>query len=527
MTTAPLAARIDVDPPFKPFGDADCETEVKLLKDRYCDYFLGTAPFNLQSVREDSYLIIGRRGSGKTALSRYFGFQKHVPAGTCIDVDEPAVFQKILGEIARHDGEAREIAIPRLVRMWELVFWSVIFRELKDLHPAIATACFLGHTPSSVSTFIRDVIKHLLSFLTRDQGGAVAQGLEDLIADERIRKARDLVLEHSRRSPIFVAVDTLEQYNVRDDAMMRATAALVQCAAAFNIDYASRGVHLKVFMSGEVFPHLKEGVILNPLKSVRNPLYLLWRPKDLLRLLCWRYYKFLEDRALLPPRTPDIDWESHRDVLERMWQPFFGEHLTNGRGLQERTFPYVLRHTQMRPRQLILLCNGIARRSRDNGSLPRIRGEDVVAALRAGEGELASEVINSYVSLYPRVGQIVDALMGIDMMFEGRELDRRAKHSSSQWPKGEYSPSNFRQLVAELGIVGRVRTRDDQAGFVAADFEYASSERLPLGVHDSCVVHPMFFERLKVKTAPYRVYPFPDHPDFRGLNGHGSEVGAG
>jgi hypothetical protein len=30
----------------------------------------------------------------------------------------------------------------------------------------------------------------------------------------------------------------------------------------------------------------------------------------------------------------------------------------------------------------------------------------------------------------------------------------------------------------------------------------------------------MFFERLRVATARYRVYPFPDHPDFRAVNGH-------
>lgn len=519
MKRAAALVGSDVDARFMPFGEADCETEIKLLKDRYSDYFLGTAPFNRESVREDNYLIIGRRGSGKTALSHYFGFQTHVPAGTCIDVDEPAVFQKVLGEIARHDAESREVAIPRLVRMWELVIWSVIFRELKDLDPAIATACFLGQASSDVSTFIRDVIKQLVNVLSRDRNGKVARGLEGLIADDRLRRAREVVLQRSRRSPIIVAVDTLEQYNIRDDAMMRATAALVQCAAAFNIDYARQGVHLKVFMSGEVFPHLKEGVILNPLKSVRDPLYLLWRPKDLLRLLCWRYYKFLEDRALLPAGTGDIDWGSYGDVLERMWQPFFGEHLTNRRGLKEDTFPYVLRHTQMRPRQLILLCNGIARRSRDNGYLPKIRAEDIVLGLRETEGELANEVINSYVSLYPGVGRIVDALRGIDMTFEGRELDRRASRSSSHWPKGEYSPSNFRQLVAELGIVGRVRKKDELAGFIAADFEYASSERLPLGVHDSCVVHPMFFEKLNVATAPFRVYPFPDHPDFSDVNG--------
>ena len=49
----------------------------------------------------------------------------------------------------------------------------------------------------------------------------------------------------------------------------------------------------------EVFPHLKEEVILNPLKSVRNEVYMHWRPKDLMRLISWRFYNYLEALDLL------------------------------------------------------------------------------------------------------------------------------------------------------------------------------------------------------------------------------------
>ena len=80
--------------------------------------------------------------------------------------------------------------------------------------------------------------------------------------------------------------------------MMRATAALVQCASHFNLTMAQHGIHLKVFLSAEVFPALAETVITNPIKYVRRPIHLHWRPKDLIRLVCWRYFQHLRQRQI-------------------------------------------------------------------------------------------------------------------------------------------------------------------------------------------------------------------------------------
>jgi broad-specificity NMP kinase len=72
--------------------------------------------------------------------------------------------------------------------------------------------------------------------------------------------------------------------------------------------------------------------------------------------------------------------------------------------------------------------------------------------------------------------------------------------------------------VAELGIVGRVRSYDERTGIVEADFEYSKDRRIPLLVDTNCVVHPMFFHRLNIDmVSALRVYPFPDHQEYREL----------
>jgi hypothetical protein len=325
------------------------------------------------------------------------------------------------------------------------------------------------------------------------------------------------VLEIAAREPVIVAIDTLENYAMSDEATMRALGALIQCASTFNRDYSRKGIHLKVMFMGEVFPYVKEEVVLNTLKFVRNELHLHWRPKDLMRLICWRFQWYLESTGRGPRLAREVRWDAHEDVLKSVWERYFGRTLVNGRGVPEKTFPYVLRHTQLRPRQLIVLCNSIAKRAERAGTFPTLAPEHTKGALADGDNALADEVVNSYSSVYRNVGRIVDCLTGLPMVFKGAELDRRAKHSAAHWPNGSYSPDAFRQLVAQLGIVGRVRSTGAD-GTLEADFEYFEEGRLPLLVQEDCVIHPMFYRRLKTDLGKRMlVFPFPDHEEFREL----------
>jgi hypothetical protein len=503
---------------FNPFGEADCESEVKLLKADYSRYFFYHTRFNNVALDPNVFLIVGRRGAGKTALAQFFSFQKQLQNAIAIDVDEPAAFEKVLEEIALTTAHSREVAIPRIAKIWHFVIWAVMFRELQHRDSRIRAACIFGNKEGKLSSFIRHALKALLSRVTEDEDDLLDH-LESLFADTRIQGGMSAVLNLAKKEPVIIAFDTLENYAIQDVTMMRATAALIQCGSDFNRDYARLGLHIKIFAMAEVFPYLKEEVVLNPLKFVRNEVYLHWRPKDLLRLISWRFYNYLQAIDQLMPESNAIDWDNYNDVLEKMWYPYLGRSLRNPQDLSEETFPYVLRHTQMRPRQLIVLCNTIANEAIRSGSFPYIRPAEIMQAIQKGQNALAEEIINSYSSVYPKVSRILDALSGLPMIFKANELDRRARQTASEWPSGEYSLHSFRQLVTELGIVGRVRYLSAEAGYAEADFEYSLEGRLPILVDDLCAIHPMFYQKLNINTQDrLRVYPFPDHEEFKAVS---------
>jgi len=501
---------------LEPFGEADCESELKVLgSSEYSKYYFDHTRFNREALSPKVFLIIGRRGAGKTALSQFFSFQQLMPRVTTIEVDEPAAFQQLMSKMAESAASTREVAIPRLVKIWEFVIWSTIFWQLQDKDPRIKAAVLFADQTDQVSTFIRQVLKFLVSkFLEADND--LADELEDFISNERIQRAKRAVLEVVKGNKVIIALDTMENYAVRDESMMRSMGALIQCASRFSRNYARHGIYLKVFIMAEIFPHLKEEVSLNPLKFIHDEIYLQWRPKDLMRLISWRYDRYLKQNNLLIPATGKLDWDNHHDVLKEKWEPYWGKKLQTRQGIIEETFPYVLRHTQLRPRQLIVLCNSIARHSQEGETFPKFEPDSIIEGIQRAEKRLAEEVMNSYSSVYPGAARIAEALSGLPLIFKGNELDKRAPQTASQWPAGEYSSYAFRQFVSELGIVGRVRNVSEKTGIVEADFEYAGDSRISLLVNDLCVIHPMFYKKLNIRmTKNLCVYPFPDHEEFK------------
>ena len=117
--------------PFHPFGEVSCELEKKKFGGRYSEYYFTETPFTKPAMDPDTYLIIGRRGSGKTSLSEYFGFQQELANATSIDVNEPGVYHAILNQVAQKLDQPSELAIPLIKDVWEYAIWQLVLHHIK------------------------------------------------------------------------------------------------------------------------------------------------------------------------------------------------------------------------------------------------------------------------------------------------------------------------------------------------------------------------------------------------------------
>ncbi len=496
-----------------PFGEESCEHEIKVLQDQYHQYYYNQSRFNQDVLDRDVYLIVGRRGSGKTSLTQYFNFQNHIRNAHSIDVNEPQVYSHILQGIADRNFISIDLAIGEVVKIWDYLIWTLIFNEYREHDPQIKAADVMIRK-GNASHFIHDVLAGLIKKYV-DESGRLSDEISDLLTSPIFVNAQQKVLEFTAREPVIIAIDTFERYDLYNPPMMVVTASLIQCANNFNIAYAHKGIHVKAFVAAEIFPHIQETVITNPTKFIRDPVYLLWRPKDLMRLITWRFYKYLEESGYRLPFN-SIDWNDQREIRQKLWDPFFGKQVRNLCGREEQSLPYILRHTQMRPRQMVILCNRIARDATKQGKFPYFKDISISRAVASIESELAGEILSSYSQIYPGASDIVTALSAAPPIFPGNYLDQVAKRTSGFWPKGSYTANGFRRLVTELGIVGRVRKEDEKSGIVEADFEYNMNDRLVLSSDDRCAIHPMFYSKLQIKRdGKYIVYPFPDDEEYR------------
>ena len=498
-----------------PFGQPDCEAERDVFQETYQDLYFHLSPFNGEALDKENYLFIGRRGSGKSSLAHYLTFQQQMTGASCIDVNEPAALETVLRKMASEVSTPFELSSFTVSRIWEFIIWSLVFEVFKDRDEAIKDACVLKCTHRRPTLIVESILQQTVVPMLSDATESSIEQIERCLNSASFENAKRLVLNFASEQPIIVAIDTLEERNsTENQALLRVHAALIECASKFNTRYKNKGIHLKTFISAEIFPHLAESEISNTTKYIRNPVFLQWRPKPLLRLVAWRFFQFLNRNPIRGLDIAEPTWDDYQDVKAKSWDPFFGKKIMSARMHEEDSFAYVLRHTQLRPRQLVILCNTIAKRAESRVSFPTFHDEDIVDGVKAAEQLLATEILNSYSKIFPNVAGIVRALTKFPVMFKGKELDRVASSTASEWPAGDYSPLRFKQILTELGIVGRVRNRNNK--FVDADFSYALDDTLFLRDSDDCVVHPMFYNKLSIDTRQdLIVFPFPDHPSFR------------
>src|SRR5438067_9140959 len=97
--------------PKHPFGEESCEAELNTLQHSYSDYYFTHTFFTEKALHPDTYLFVGRKGSGKTSLAHYFTFQKALHDYECIDVDEPTVYHEVLRKITKSLSQDSTIPI--------------------------------------------------------------------------------------------------------------------------------------------------------------------------------------------------------------------------------------------------------------------------------------------------------------------------------------------------------------------------------------------------------------------------------
>ena len=458
--------------------------------------------------------IIGRRGAGKTAFLNSLSLDRKYDVVVALEPGDafPSMIRGIEQKLP-HDILPEETA-----RLWHNLLWGAVFQELLARHPGqptlVAVAHYLEGLGVTPATSLYAVMRAILGAVARlnDKVKMLVDAVEDLTSKGitfRTAKtcAEDFLRERGLQA--IILMDSLEQFPLDEPAMAKAMIGLLSCVGQFN--QPNGPCEIRCCLPSELYPRLIT-LAANPLKDLSSRTFLQWRSTELLHMAAMRYAAFvrLYDPATHRAHFAGLDIAC-RDDLRAFWAHVLPETVTNRIGVAEDSVAYLMRHTQLLPRHLLLYLNEIGRKSlARNGKAKRFSPEAVVEGIRGSEHMLCKEVFSGYRQVHPSAEQACrGALPNLGPVFRFGDLHKVVnRHRRSL---GELQdPHDLLATLLGIGAIGVVAQQNER--YTEAVFDYTVPDNLHPRADDSFCVHPIFVEEYRVTDhhrtpSPRPVYP--------------------
>jgi hypothetical protein len=497
-------------PHEKPFGptnaaNIDDETVFSMLlesNNRIVDQF-----------KSNRSLIIGRKGSGKTSFLR--GYAKYRIQES---INTANTFSEIVSSI---EGKSKEfIFVEKVSQLWDHIFTLCAFRgicnNLKEPAKEIAIIRdYCGEHNLADGEAIEDWLWKLVRIakdkIKSEKISSVAAVISEIAGnDYEATKRAALNALAANKECAIILVDSLEQYPVDIAEVAHAMSGLLHCVGEFNERH--RWIKVRLCLPAEMYHSFCE-ISANPLKDFSQRITLHWHPKELLKIAASRFqiYLKLQHRGL-----KYIEYSDKLTASEFLKQ-FMPRQILNGIGGPEDPISYILRHTQLMPRQLLRILNSIFREaySSELRSFPIIDRASIIAGIKKEEVYLVEEVCSAFHTRYRSLRHVCEnTISSLPLVFDAGTLHNAFNQSGKKY-FGSDDFDDFKRMLIEAAVIGRVITEKKESNYVHGMFEYTAAHKLITSSEDQLCIHPIFAEvfHYKKSEGDKPVYPYGTNPD--------------
>jgi hypothetical protein len=270
----------------------------------------------------------------------------------------------------------------------------------------------------------------------------------------------------------------------------------------------------------EVEPHLFTHVAnetrdLSPATSYSR---LHWKPIDLLKIVAERFREFLkihlsgrsrDDQDFLE-KISDLDF-SRRDNLMMFYEAVMPKYVTNKYGQKEDSVAYLVRHSQLLPRELILLFSQAIRISHsETANWRTITAGAIVKAVNESESALARQILKPYIPVYRELivacESVLSELPPICSLSELHSIGRRMRKSVSE------ETDNPWKTLYEIGVLGYIdpdKSNRQTQYYEYGLFHFNSTNEIRFANHLKYCVHPLFSGTWHLKRTPNMKFIYP------------------
>jgi len=479
----------DESHPFSPLDagllDGDAR---KFFFDTQLDIFSG--------YQEKPQMVVGRRGAGKTAFLQSAHFTNSRDLIVSINKAD-ALGQIVLAVNGIPQGGRYPEAIAAL---WDGVILTTIlsqairtFKELKVARDYLGKIG-AGHNASS------DTIAWTLLNTIRDtQKGKTASTIAELIARLHGVSFHDAKQElfgalQQRGAKVIVLIDSLESegYLFEDSDTVSALRGLLKWIG--DTGSSRHPIEPRMSIPGEYYRRFL-AISSNPLKDFAKCSILKWRQRQLMALAANRLRSYLA----IFDRENYIKW-SEEDLSDpkkalALFRQYLPDRVTLADGRTEDSFIYVLRHTQLIPRQLFIILNAML------WWLPDLKNRTLspeefriqnLALLhdnfRFAVDIVLREIFGAYNHLHPAASNISQRVFpDLPEVFSYGELHK----AYNRFGKREgLELGDFVDMLIEIGAIGRVVEKSGK--YVLGEFQYNYDSLLVASSKSVMCMHPIF-----------------------------------
>ncbi len=528
----------------QPLGPATTPTSLQKFQRRsdFIDFYDDNNFLSKEVLTQHPSAILGRRGSGKTAVLYHIRFRGGYTIVAKIDSSE--MFTEISNDIEKRlggAGSAETSLVENSARAWRAVLQSTVicsvyhefrndsrFHEsaeieeireflrkngllnLKLYHAVWRALTRLFEKFAKVKTESDEEYTFLSDFLDNylRQDGLLDNAWEDTLR-----------LLHTAQARALLLIDSLEQFPVHRYDMRAALSGLLHYVG--ELDREGLPVKVCVCFPAELHKELIE-ISDNPEKDFESVVTLHWDTVELFQMCGRRLDLFkaaenspVEKRSISMPSSP-----SRSDVWE-YWHQFLPKTVKSRVGVNEDTISYSTRHTQLLPRHLLNILNkAIMLSLKRDPTRISLSNEDIIEGVRLGEGLICAGVIDGFKQKYPVASDLVSLLVpNLPNVFDFDQFEAVNKEFGYQIERDSFE---VLEMFVRMGVAGRLV--EETGTYMRARFDYTYNGQLPFSQADTFCLHPAFSGQHRPinhnQAAAKPVYPIEQFADKRKGVGH-------
>lgn len=492
--------------------------------------------------REDYIVLVGRTGTGKSSILKKLEFEvlnainNEYKDVVFINMSELIEQLTTYGSIDGTEKSYAEIRnyIEKFIKL--TIIKHIVFTTKKDYseYDISIFEKYLKNIDVEKNTSLGGLIGTFSEKINNETASDILNviGLLSSISSKifavDFNKCEELLCEIFNKKKMLVLIDPCERYDSNDPATIVIINSIL--TVAFNCFANNKFLCVKTAMPSELYSILREQI---PAKQIGNTVFIEWKYRDLVKFISTRCYILLTDSEWSQYFNIQYNEDYYNNVLKdyycakKFLLTFLPRKSEATINLCFDTLSYIIRHTQKKPRQLMIIFEAILHEiiKRKNIMFYYEDKTRLKQYVHSVQDSIISDSLNVYSFTHKNISDLTAQVLSKKKhIITAAQLNEFI--SKTSFGKSGMSQDLLKRILIESGIIGTVNESEihyiapDSTWFenpnvskiVPAVFEYQIKGRLINNDESVFVVHPMCYEYYNL-TIDCNCLVYPENSD--------------